>query len=94
MSPPRVSLDDTQRATRIAAVRARFDASGTSVADWARENGFAPNRVHQVLAGRGKWLRGETHRIAVALGLKEVAAPPEPIAAQPSRGFGEMEPSR
>lgn len=76
MSEVRVSLPDEERAARVAAVRARFEASGTVVAEWARDRGFNANMVHQVLAGRGKWKRGETHRIAVALGLKQEAAPP------------------
>lgn len=71
-----VSPADEERAARLADVRARFEASGTVAADWARRNGFDPNRVHQVLAGRGKWKRGETHRIAVALGLKTEVSPP------------------
>jgi len=70
------TIDDAARAARVAAVRAQFEASGTVVADWARNHGFNVNMVHQVLAGRGKWKRGETHRIAVALGLKREVPPP------------------
>lgn len=44
---------------------------GQSMADWARENGFNPELVRRVLLGRGKHLRGESHKIAVKLGLKE-----------------------
>lgn len=43
---------------------------GLSVVDWAHERGFAVALVYAVLSGRRKCLRGESHRIAVALGLK------------------------
>lgn len=43
---------------------------GLSVVDWANERGFAVALVYAVLSGRRKCLRGESHRIAVALGLK------------------------
>jgi len=89
MSEGRVlPLDEDERAARVAAVRDRFEASGTVVAEWARERGFNVNLVHQVLAGRGKWKRGETHRIAVALGLKkEAPAPGVQRAPEPLEGF-------
>lgn len=52
------------------AVRQRFDDCGVSIAEWARLEGFSPNLVYQVLDGRSACIRGECHRIAVALGLK------------------------
>jgi gp16 family phage-associated protein len=60
--------------TRISetdAVRALFAGSGISVAEWARVQGFSTGLVYQVLEGRRKCLRGQSHQIAVALGLKE-----------------------
>ena len=51
-------------------VKARFEAEGVSVAEWARANGFNCFTVYRVLSGRVKCVRGEGHRIAVALGLK------------------------
>lgn len=59
-----VKLQDPGRA------RAIFEASGWSVAEWARLQGFSTGLVYQVLEGRRKCLRGQSHRIAVALGLK------------------------
>lgn len=44
---------------------------GLSMADWARENGFNPELVRKVLLGRYKCWRGESHKIAVKLGLKQ-----------------------
>lgn len=47
-----------------------FRLRGISVAAWARHNGFNPTLVYQVLHARSVPTRGESHRIAVALGLK------------------------
>lgn len=51
-----------------------FFVEGRSVADWARENDFPQGLVYAVLSGRSKALRGESHRIAVKLGLKPTRA--------------------
>lgn len=52
-------------------VRKQFADKGISIASWAVANGFSYNLVLEVLAGRKKGIRGESHRIAVKLGLKE-----------------------
>lgn len=49
-------------------------AQGQSIAGWARENGFSVPSVRAVLAGHNKGNFGESHKVAVALGLK---VPPE-----------------
>lgn len=54
-------------------VRLGFIARGESIADWSRERGFDPETVYRVLSGRTLALRGKSHHIAVALGIK--AAP-------------------
>lgn len=51
--------------------RAWFGYAGISVAQWARENGFSEPLVRAILAGHKRCLRGQSHNIAVALGLKE-----------------------
>lgn len=51
-----------------------FEASGISVAEWARDKGFSTGLVYQVLEGNRKCLRGQSHRIALALGLKQGVA--------------------
>ena len=51
-------------------VRRELAIRGISVSDWARQMGFSPNLVYQVLAGRLRCVRGQAHRVAVALGLK------------------------
>ena len=54
-------------------VRELFADAGISVAEWARVQGFSTGLVYQVLEGRRKCLRGQSHKIAVALGLKQGA---------------------
>lgn len=58
-------------------VRAELARRGISIAAWATAHGFNTNLVHEVLAGRKKCIRGQSHRIAVSLGLKvgEIAEP-------------------
>jgi len=51
-------------------VRLDFVQRGESIADWSRERGFDPDAVYQVLSGRTRALRGKSHHIAVALGIK------------------------
>jgi gp16 family phage-associated protein len=48
-----------------------FHLRGISVAQWAKHNGFNPTLVYQVLRSRHVPTRGQSHRIAVALGLKK-----------------------
>lgn len=55
----------------VKCVRAVFEDSGISVAEWARAKGFSTSLVYQVLEGRRKCLRGQSHQIAVALGIKQ-----------------------
>lgn len=47
-----------------------FRAHGISVAEWARHNGFNPTLAYRILRTGKIPARGESHRIAVALGLK------------------------
>lgn len=51
-------------------VRADFQAAGITLSEWARANGFHRMTVVDLLRGSRQGLRGETHRCAVALGLK------------------------
>ena len=56
-----------------AEVREDFFIRGQSVAAWAREHNFRTELVYAVLSGRCKGGRGDSHRIAVQLGLKPVS---------------------
>jgi gp16 family phage-associated protein len=47
-----------------------FQDRGRTVVDWAIRRGFNPGLVNAVLHGRRKCVRGQSHAIAVALGLK------------------------
>jgi gp16 family phage-associated protein len=49
-----------------------FRAHGQPIASWASEQGFSVKLVYAVLSGR-KCLRGESHRIALALHLKTLS---------------------
>ena len=51
-------------------IRQRFRCEGRTLADWARERGYKPNKVYRVMAGIDKGYYGEAHVIAVQLGLK------------------------
>lgn len=77
--PKPESLSPMKR--RVAAVRARFEAEGVSFADWAREKGFAYSTVKAVMSGDRQCRFGESHKIAVALGLKD---PPPSARATPA----------
>lgn len=54
--------------------RKYFETNGVSVAEWARAKGFSVTLVYQILEGRRKCLRGQSHKIAVALGIKHCNA--------------------
>ncbi|MDR1349793.1 MAG: DNA-binding protein [Zoogloeaceae bacterium] len=54
-----------------AEVRARFIHQGLSQAEWARKHGVSKVLLCNILHGKRKCLREESHRIAVLLGLKD-----------------------
>jgi gp16 family phage-associated protein len=56
--------------TSTTSVKQAFSDNGISIRDWARLNGFGETLVYAVLNGKNKASRGESYRIAVALGLK------------------------
>jgi gp16 family phage-associated protein len=47
-----------------------FRNNGLNINSWALEHGFSPALVYAVLNGKRKSLRGQSHLIAVALGIK------------------------
>jgi len=57
--------------TLLRQARQEFLEEGVSVADWARMHSFSLPLVYAVLKGRNHATRGESHKIAVALGLKK-----------------------
>lgn len=50
--------------------RAEFGRKGLSIAKWARDQQVSRSLVYEILAGRKKCLRGQSHKIAVLLGMK------------------------
>lgn len=51
--------------------RRELERRGISIAEFSRAHGLNPNLVSDLLAGRKKGLRGDSHRAAVLLGIKE-----------------------
>ena len=54
--------------------RAWLDRHSVSVSEWARAHDFHPTVVFSVLSGRTRGRRGQAHRVAVALQIKEAAS--------------------
>lgn len=52
-------------------VKAELSRKGISIAKWAAANELSPLIAYQVLSGRHKGTRGEAHRAAVLLGIKD-----------------------
>ncbi|TDF86431.1 DNA-binding protein [Pseudomonas sp. H9] len=51
--------------------RARLALQGISAKEWAEKHDLSPSTVYAVLNGQKKCLRGESHRAAVLLGIKD-----------------------
>ena len=51
--------------------RADLDRKGISIAEFSRLHGLNKNLVSDLLNGRKKGRRGEAHRAAVLLGIKD-----------------------
>lgn len=54
-----------------AQAKAWLEHQGKSVQEFAREHGVDPATTYQVLSGRKKGKRGEAHKVAVLLGMKD-----------------------
>lgn len=57
---------------------------GITIAQWARDHQFSEPLVREVLAGRKKCLRGQSHNIAVALGMKRGEPTTRPARVAPA----------
>ena len=53
--------------------KAWFRAEGISVRAWAKSQGFGSGEVYALLNGRTRGYRGNSHRVAVALQVKQPA---------------------
>lgn len=56
--------------TSTESVKNAFAENGVTVREWSQANGFGESLVYAVLNGKNKASRGESFKIAVALGLK------------------------
>jgi gp16 family phage-associated protein len=69
--------------------RRRLSRLGKTHADVAREVGVPLGVVNGLLYGRLQGKRGDAHKVAVALGLKEgVVVPPDATLAEAMRAAG------
>ena len=68
MQSKRKKPDTTE--AKLASIREEFRKAGVTLSEWARAHGFARMTVVDVLRGHRVGLRGEAHRVAIALGLK------------------------
>ena len=55
---------------QVTKIRNEFKDAGVSITEWARGQGFAPALVYSVLNGKNRASRGQSHKIAIRLGLK------------------------
>lgn len=61
-------------------IKAEFAERGITFTQWAAEHGFRRQNVYQVLNGFTRASSGQSHQIAVALGMK-----PAPKNSHPKR---------
>lgn len=54
-------------------VKNRFQQRGITITQWALDNGYSREAVYRVLNGITKAKYGQSHEIAVKLGLKKTA---------------------
>lgn len=72
-------------------VKADFIRRGMTIVSWCRAHGFNPTLTAQVIAGKRRCHFGQSHRIAVLLGLKDgvieddASAPPAAGREPPRR---------
>lgn len=66
-------MKQTKRLKTPAQARAEFERRGMSIAAWARQHNLTPSLVYEILGGHShrRCLRGQSHRAAVLLGIKE-----------------------
>lgn len=79
---PYIKLDEVRQILMNSpeAVKQTLASHGMTIREWAAARGFSESLVYAVLAGKNKASRGESFRIAVALGLRQEP----PVSAAPS----------
>lgn len=69
-------------ADQLKTARDRITEDGKPISEWAKEKSLDLGMVYHMLTGRSRGVRGESYRVAVALGLRR-AAPKKRSAAKP-----------
>lgn len=74
-------MTQPKRLKTPAQARAEFVHRGVSIAAWARQHKVSPSLVYEILAAgrRRRCLRGQSHRVAVLLGLKHGVLTDAPV---------------
>ena len=78
-TPRYTTLNRAALDVNIKRVRRDFQMRCISISTWARENGYDPAYVHQILGGYSACSRGQAYEIAVKLGL--IKPQPQQLAA-------------
>lgn len=70
-------MKQTPRLKTPEQARAEFERKGLSISAWARQRGVPASLVYEILRGnpRRRCLRGQSHRVAVLLGIKDGELP-------------------
>jgi len=71
-------------------VKVEFSEAGLSIRQWSIENGFAPSLVYRVLSLKKIPLRGESHNIAVLLGIKKGQLSDVGVVAQSADSLADL----
>lgn len=71
-----------QKLKTAAEARAWFSEQGLSISEWCREHGFGLSLTRQILAGGKPCHRGQSHQIAVKLGMKAGVITRSPVEAR------------
>lgn len=67
----KAAVSKAKKPRSLKEAREAFHRSGQSVKTWAQENGVSVALTYMVLGGKRKCLRGQSHKIAVKLGIKD-----------------------
>lgn len=67
----KAAVSKAKKPRSLKEAREAFHRAGKSVKTWAQENGVSVALTYEVLAGKRKCLRGQSHKIAVKLGIKD-----------------------
>lgn len=80
MTPP---LKSSAHHAHTQEILQRFREAGLTVTDWCKANGFRRDTAYKVIHGHYAAHRGDSHRIAVALGLKPATGEVDPRKFKP-----------